>query len=485
MKGLIIKGESSDWEVVIGLEVHAQINSNSKLFSDAITESGSEPNSQVSLVDAAMPGMLPVLNLECVKQTIKTGLGIKAKINKCSIFDRKNYFYADLPQGYQISQFSDPIVGEGNIEIELDQEVKGIGIERIHIEQDAGKSIHDQSPQYSFIDLNRVGVGLMEIVSKPDLRSGEQAVAYIKKLRNIMRYLGTCDGDMEKGSLRCDANVSVRKMGDNTLGTRCEIKNLNSMKFLLKAVNYEANRQVKLLEADERIVQETRLYNSNKDITVGMRSKEFAHDYRYFPEPDLLPLVVSDEFINAIKETLPELPDEKRKRYVDTLGMTEYDATVLTSELPIANYFEEVVALCQDPKLVVTWVSAELFGRLNKNNLDITASPVSPQQLAKLISLIENDIISGKIAKEVFDIMFATGKEADLIVKEKGLMQITNTEEIEKVINEVISNNADKVIQYKDGKEKLFGFFVGQVMKVTKGKANPKLVNDLLKNKLN
>lgn len=479
----IIKGNDCNWEVVIGLEVHAQINSKSKLFSGSSTKFGAEPNSQVSLVDAAMPGMLPVLNEFCVEQAVKTGLGLKAQINLRSVFDRKNYFYADLPQGYQISQFTDPIVGEGTIILDMKDEVCKIGVERIHLEQDAGKSMHDQSPDESFIDLNRSGIALMEIVSKPDMRSPEQAAEYMRKLRSIVRYLDTCDGDMEKGSMRCDANISVRPVGDKELRTRCEIKNLNSVKFLQQAIIYEANRHVETYETGGTIDQETRLFDSVKIETRTMRSKEDAHDYRYFPDPDLLPVVLTQEYVDNIKQNLPELPDEKQLRYINELGLTPYDASVLVADKLTAIYFEEV-AKESDAKLASNWITGELFGRLNKQSLTIEQSPVSAKSLSGLLKLIQNNTISGKIAKEVFDLMISSGKEAEIIVEEKGLKQVTDTGEIEKIIQQVLDNNEDKVNQYKSGKDKLFGFFVGQVMKLSKGKANPKMVNEILKNKL-
>lgn len=480
----IIKGNTNDWELVIGLEVHAQVISKSKLFSGASTEFGGEPNTQVSLIDAAMPGMLPVINEYCVEQAVKTGLGISAKINHRSIFDRKNYFYADLPQGYQISQYSDPIVGEGEIILDMpDGTTKTVGIERIHLEQDAGKSMHDQSPTNSFIDLNRAGIALMEIVSKPDMRSAEEAGEYVKKLRTIVRYLGTCDGDMEKGSLRCDANVSVRPVGSDELRTRCEIKNLNSIRNIMRAINYEAERHVDIYESGGTIDQETRLFDANTGETRTMRSKEDAHDYRYFPDPDLLPLEVSEELIQKIKKELPELPDEKKERYMTHMGLSAYDASLLASDKKIAKYFELAVE-GHDPKMTANWITAELFGRLKKSNKNIENCPVSAKQLSGLLDLIKDNTISGKIAKEVFDIMFETGKDAQAIVEEKGLKQVTDSKAIEEMIQNVLQNNKEKVDEYKSGKEKLFGFFVGQVMKASQGKANPKAVNDILKEKL-
>ncbi len=480
----IIKGNTGNWEIVIGLEVHAQITSKSKLFSGASTLFGGEPNSQVSLVDAAMPGMLPVLNAECVKQAVRSGLALKAKINHHSVFDRKNYFYADLPQGYQISQFSDPIVGEGTIIIDMkDGTSRSIGVERIHLEQDAGKSMHDQSPDSSFIDLNRAGIALMEIVSKPDMRSAEEAMEYLKKLRTIMRYLGTCDGDMEKGSMRCDANVSVRPVGSTELRTRCEIKNLNSMRFMQQAITYEANRHVEAYESGGTIAQETRLFDANKCETRTMRTKEDAHDYRYFPDPDLLPLEISEEFINKLRKDLPELPDDKKERYINAMGLSKYDASVLVADKETAKYFEEV-AKGHDAKMAANWITAELFARLNKNGENIENSPVSAKELGGLLSLITDNTISGKMAKDVFDTMFETGKSASQIVEEQGLKQVTDTGAIEKIIEEIMAANQDKVDEYRSGKDKLFGFFVGQAMKASGGKVNPQVLNDLLKKKL-
>jgi len=480
----IIKGNTGDWEVVIGLEVHAQISSKSKLFSGSSTLFGGEPNSQVSTVDAAMPGMLPVLNEECVKQAVRTGLALKAKINHHSVFDRKNYFYADLPQGYQISQFLDPIVGEGTIIIDMkDGSSRSIGVERIHMEQDAGKSMHDQSPDSTFIDLNRSGIALMEIVSKPDMRSSEEAMEYMKKLRSIVRYIGSCDGDMEKGSMRCDANVSVRPVGSTELRTRCEIKNLNSMRFLQQAINYEANRHVEVYESGGKIAQETRLFDSSKIETRTMRTKEDAHDYRYFPDPDLLPLEISEEFIRKLREDLPELPDEKKERYIVNLGLSPYDASVLVADKKTAEYFE-LVAKGHDAKMAANWVTAELFGRLNKSGHDIENSPVSAKALSGLLDLINDNTISGKMAKDVFDAMFETGKDAATIVDERGLKQVTDTGAIEKVIDDIMAANQDKVTEYRGGKDKLFGFFVGQAMKASGGAVNPQALNELLKKKL-
>lgn len=480
---MFIKGNTGEWEIVIGLEVHAQVTSDSKLFSGAGTGFGAEPNSQVSLVDAAMPGMLPVINKYCVEQAIRTGLGINARINLRSEFDRKNYFYADLPQGYQISQYLDPIVGNGKIVVDMpDGTEREVGIERIHLEQDAGKSLHDQSPDDTFIDLNRSGIALMEIVSKPDMRSSLEAGEYMKKLRAILRYLGTCDGDMEKGSLRCDANVSVRKPGGE-LGTRCEIKNVNSIKNVIRAIDYEAKRQVEVIESGGKISQETRLFDADNGTTRTMRSKEDAHDYRYFPDPDLYPLVLTQEFIDKIKGNLPELPDQKKQRYIDKMGLSAYDASVLVSDKTSAEYFE-IVAKGNDPKIAANWVTAELFGRLNKIGKEIGDSPVTAKQLAELLGLIKDNTISGKIAKDVLDIMFETGKDAEAIVEEKGLKQVTDTNAIEKIIDQVLAANQDKVLEYRGGKDKLFGFFVGQSMKACEGKANPAILNELLKKKL-
>jgi len=474
-----ISSTLSDWEIVIGLEVHAQVVSKSKLFSGAATTFGAEPNSQVSFIDAGFPGMLPVLNEFCVEQAVKTGLGIAGDISLVSQFDRKNYFYADLPQGYQITQFYFPIVKNGSITIDLpDGTGKTIRVNRIHLEQDAGKSIHDQSPDKSFIDLNRAGVALMEIVSEPDIRSSEEASMYIKKLRSILRYLGTCDGDMEKGSLRCDANVSVRRPGDK-LGTRCEIKNLNSIKNITKAIDYEASRQIEVIEAGGEIKQETRLFDTQTGETRMMRSKEDAFDYRYFPDPDLLPVVIKDDYIIKIGLNMPELPDQKSKRFIDQLGLTPYDASVLTADKLTADYFEQVINEV-DPKLAANWVTAELFGRLNKTGISLDECKVTPSKLSGLLKLIADETISGKIAKQVFDEMFETGEDAEVIVKAKGLVQVTDTKLIEQIIQEVISENSSKVEEYLSGKDKLFGFFVGETLKRSQGKANPKIVNELL-----
>ena len=474
------------WELVIGIEIHAQVKSNSKLFSSSSTDFGSGPNSQVSLVDAAMPGMLPVINKFCVEQAVRSGIGLNAKINNKSIFDRKNYFYQDLPQGYQISQFKDPIVGNGFIDIVLNDQTKRIGIERLHLEQDAGKSLHDQDPNLTFVDLNRSGIALMEIVSNPDMSSADEAVEYVKKVRSILRYLDTCDGNMEQGSLRADVNVSVNKPGDE-LGTRCEIKNLNSFKYIHSAIIYEAKRQIKLIESGESINQETRLYNIDTGETRSMRSKEDAHDYRYFPDPDLLPLEVTDKFIEELKADIPELPDDKKKRFIDDFKVSAYEATILVSDIDTAKYFEEVVAKMgknQDIKLAVNWITGELFAILNSKNLEISQSPISAKNLAKLVNLIKNGTISGKIAKTIFELMLDGDKDPQKIVEEKGLKQQSDPKALEKLIDKIIDDNREKAIEYKNGKEKLFGFFVGQAMKASGGKANPQLINEILKKKL-
>jgi len=479
----LINRHDNQYEVVIGLEVHAQVTSESKLFSTSATKFGAEPNTQVSLVDAAFPGMLPVINEYCVKQAIKTGIGLKAKINKRSVFDRKNYFYADLPQGYQISQFKDPIVGEGKVILDMSDGQKEVGIERLHLEQDAGKSIHDLDPKNTYVDLNRSGVALMEIVSKPDLRSPDEVNAYIKKLRSIMRYLGTCDGNMQEGSLRADVNVSVRKKGSKEFGTRCEIKNVNSIKFMQMAIEYEANRQVDLIEDGQTIDQETRLFDTKKNETRSMRSKEDAHDYRYFPDPDLLPLEVSDDFIENLKSEIPELPDEKKKRFIEKFKLSPYEANILVSDIETSNYFENVIKK-SDVKLATNWIIGELFAALNEKNLEITESPISAGNLSKLINLIKDGTISGKIAKTVFEQMMEGDKDPQKIVEEKGLKQESDPKALEELIDKVIDDNRDKATEYKSGKVKLFGFFVGQVMKVSGGKANPQLVNEILKKKL-
>ncbi|QFR35008.1 Asp-tRNA(Asn)/Glu-tRNA(Gln) amidotransferase subunit GatB [Ancylobacter sp. TS-1] len=477
----LIKGATGDWEVVIGMEIHAQVTSNSKLFSGASTEFGGEPNSHVSLVDAAMPGMLPVINAECVKQAVRTGLGLKAQINNRSVFDRKNYFYPDLPQGYQISQYKSPIVGEGVVLVDTADGQIEVGIERLHLEQDAGKSIHDQHPTLSLVDLNRSGVALMEIVSKPDLRSSEEAKAYVTKLRTILRYLGTCDGDMEKGSLRADVNVSVRKPGDD-FGTRCEIKNVNSIRFIGQAIETEARRQIGIIEDGGTIDQETRLFDPGKGETRSMRSKEEAHDYRYFPDPDLLPLEFDDAFVAELKAHLPELPDEKKARFVADYGLSAYDADVLVAEKETAAYYEEV-ARGRDAKAAANFVINELFGRLNKEGRDIASSPVSAAQIGAIVDLIADGTISGKIAKDLFEIVFTEGGDPRALVEERGMKQVTDTGAIEAAVDAIIAANPDKVAQVQ-AKPTMLGWFVGQVMKQTGGKANPQAVNDLLKGKL-
>ena len=487
MSNNLIKGATGDWEMVIGLEVHAQVSSQSKLFSGASTEFGGEPNAHVSLVDAAMPGMLPVINEECVRQAVRSGLGLNAQINLRSVFDRKNYFYPDLPQGYQISQYKSPIVGEGEVTIELaGGDSATIGIERLHLEQDAGKSLHDQSPTLSFVDLNRSGVALMEIVSKPDIRSSEQAKAYVTKLRSILRYLGTCDGDMEKGSLRADVNVSVRKPG-RPLGTRCEIKNMNSISFIGQAIEYEARRQIEIIEDGGSIDQETRLFDPNKGETRPMRSKEEAHDYRYFPDPDLLPLEFSAAYVADLKAGLPELPDQKKARFIAELGLSPYDASVLVAERESALFYETVLAdladKIRDGKLAANWVINELFGRLNKEGRDITGSPVSAAQLGAIVDLIGEGTISGKIAKDLFEIVWQEGGDPRALVEARGMKQVTDLGAIEKVVDDIIAANPDKVTQAR-AKPQLMGWFVGQVMKSSGGKANPQAVNDLLKSKL-
>ena len=475
----LIEGRTGQWEVVIGMEIHAQVTARSKLFSGAATEFGAPPNSQVSLVDAAMPGMLPVINERCIEQAIRTGLGLGAEINRISVFDRKNYFYPDLPQGYQISQFSNPIVGRGRVEITLeDGSSRAIGITRLHLEQDAGKSMHDQDPRRTFVDLNRAGVALMEIVSEPDIRSPEEASAYMAKVRSILRYLGTCDGNMQEGSLRADVNVSVRRPGEE-FGTRCEIKNLNSIRYIRQAAEYEARRQIEVLEDGGAIAQETRLFDEGRGITRAMRTKEEEHDYRYFPDPDLLPVELSDDQIARIRADIPELPDAKRTRFVGTLGLTAEDASVLVSERENAEFFE-VVARGRDAKLAANWVIHELFSVLNKEGQPITESPVSASALGGLLDLIADGTISGHIAKVVFQAMVETGQEAAAIVAARGLRQVTDTGAIEAAVDEVLAGQAEKIAEYRAGKDKLFGFFVGQVMRATKGRANPKAVNDIL-----
>ena len=482
----LIEGSTGKWEVVIGMEVHAQVTSNAKLFSGASTEFGAEPNSQVSFVDAGFPGMLPVINRYCVEQAVRTGLGLNAQINKRSVFDRKNYFYTDLPAGYQISQYLQPVVGKGEIVLDLPGgESRTVGITRLHLEQDAGKSLHDQDPTRTFVDLNRAGVALMEIVSEPDMRNSEEAGAYLTKLRSILRYLGTCDGNMEQGSMRADVNVSVRKPG-GPLGTRCEIKNVNSVRFVKQAIEYEARRQIEIIEDGGTIKQETRLFDNAKGETRAMRSKDEAHDYRYFPDPDLLPLVLEDKWIADIKASLPELPDEKKARFMRDYGLSAYDAGVLVAERETAAYYEDVLAggKKRDPKIAANWVISELFGRLNKAGKSITDSPVTAANLGGLIDLIGDDTISGRIAKDVFDGMFETGKDAAAIVAEKGLKQITDSGAIEAIIDQIIAANPKQAETFRAGKQGVAGWFVGQVMKATKGQANPKLVNDLLAKKL-
>jgi aspartyl-tRNA(Asn)/glutamyl-tRNA(Gln) amidotransferase subunit B len=481
---MIIQGIKCEWELVIGLEIHAQLSSNSKLFSSASTSFGEENNEQVSFIDSAMPGMLPVTNEKCVELAVRAGLALDAKINKFSMFDRKNYFYPDSPQGYQISQFFYPIVSDGSIEITTKEgKQKTIVINRIHIEQDAGKSIHDQSPTETFIDLNRVGVPLIEIVTNPDFQDPDEVEQFMKKLRNILRYIDVCDGDLEKGSMRCDANVSVKKKGDNELGTRVEIKNLNSFKNIGKAIMHEANRQIELLEDEQKIVQETRLFDVNLGQTKSMRKKEEANDYRYFPDPDLLPLRISSEYINDIRNNLPELPEDKKKRYIKEYGITEYDSAVLTADKKVAEFFEKIAKKIE-PKLAANWICAELFGRLNKVGIEFSDLSISSEDFGSLLQLIASNKISGKIAKEVLDKMFETNEAPEKIVEKYNLSQISNTDEIEKYIDDIISANPKKVEEYRSGKNKLFGFFVGEIMKISKGKANPQSVNEILIKKL-
>jgi len=478
----LLKGATGDWEVVIGMEVHAQVTSQSKLFSGASTEFGGAPNSHVSLVDAAMPGMLPVINEECVRQAIRTGLGLKAKINLKSVFDRKNYFYPDLPQGYQISQYKSPVVGEGVVTVDLDGgESVNVGIERLHLEQDAGKSLHDRQPAYSYVDLNRSGVALMEIVSKPDLRSAEEAKAFISKLRSVLRYLGTCDGDMEKGSLRADVNVSVRRPGE-PLGTRCEIKNMNSISFIGDAIEHEARRQIEILEEGGVVEQETRLYDPARHETRPMRTKEEAHDYRYFPDPDLLPLEFDQAYVDALAARLPELPDEKKARFMREFSLSAYDADVLVAERETANYFD-AVAKGRDGKLAANWVINELFGRLNKEGVAVASSPVSADQLGAVLDMIANGTISGKIAKDLFEIVWTEGGDPRAIVEQRGMKQVTDLGAIERVVDDIIAKNPDKVADAKTN-PKAIGWFVGQVMKSSGGKASPQAVNDFLRKKL-
>ncbi|HZC57433.1 MAG TPA: Asp-tRNA(Asn)/Glu-tRNA(Gln) amidotransferase subunit GatB [Xanthobacteraceae bacterium] len=487
-KPKLVKGATGDWEVVIGLEVHAQVSSHAKLFSGASTEFGGEANSHVSLVDAAMPGMLPVINAECVRQAVRTGLGLNAKINLKSVFDRKNYFYPDLPPGYQISQYKSPIVGEGEVIVDLpDGETVRIGIERLHLEQDAGKSLHDQNPTMSLVDLNRAGVALMEIVSKPDLRSADEAKAYVSKLRSVVRYLGTCDGDMEKGNLRADVNVSVRKPGA-PLGTRCEIKNVNSIRFIGQAIEHEARRQIEIVEDGGKIEQETRLFDPVKGETRSMRSKEEAHDYRYFPDPDLLPLELSPALVADLQKSLPELPDGKKSRFMRDYALTAYDADVLVAERETAEYFETVVSAAggssrRDPKLAANWVINELAGRVNREGKDVSAAPVSAAQLGTILDLIGDGTISGKIAKDVFEIVWIEGGDPRAIVEQRGLKQVTDVAAIEKLVDEIVLNNPDKVADVKTN-PKAIGWFVGQVMKASGGRANPQAVNDLLRKKI-
>jgi aspartyl-tRNA(Asn)/glutamyl-tRNA(Gln) amidotransferase subunit B len=486
-KSKLIKGMTGDWEVVIGMEVHAQVTSEAKLFSGASTAFGGEANAHVSLVDAAMPGMLPVINAECVRQAVRTGLGLKAKINPKSVFDRKNYFYPDLPQGYQISQYKQPIVGEGEVMVDLpDGETVCIGIERLHLEQDAGKLLHEQHPNMSLVDLNRAGVALMEIVTKPDLRSADEAKSFLAKLRSVLRYLGTCDGDMEKGNLRADVNVSVRKVGA-PLGTRCEIKNVNSIRFIGQAVEHEARRQIDIIEDGGTIEQETRLFDPDKGETRSMRSKEEAHDYRYFPDPDLLPLELSPSLIADLQKALPELPDAKKARFMRDYALSGYDADVLVAERDMAEYFETIVkdgaSARRDPKLAANWVINELFGRLNKQDADISAAPVSAEQLGVILDLIGDGTISGKIAKDVFEIVWTEGGDPRAIVETRGLKQVTDLGAIEKIVDDIVGKNPDKVADAK-ANPKAIGWFVGQVMKASGGKANPQAVNDLLRKKL-
>jgi aspartyl-tRNA(Asn)/glutamyl-tRNA(Gln) amidotransferase subunit B len=481
-----IRGATGDWEVVIGLEVHAQVVSKAKLFSGASTEFGAEPNSQVSLVDAAMPGMLPVPNAECIRQAVRTGMALEAKINPWSRFDRKNYFYADLPQGYQISQLYHPIVGEGAIQIEPGEgETKTVGIERIHLEQDAGKMLHDQHPSFSYVDLNRSGVALMEIVSKPDMRSPEEAGAYVRKLRAILRYVGSCDGNMEQGSMRADVNVSVRRPGE-PLGTRCEIKNVNSVRFVQAAIEYEASRQVDIIESGGTIVQETRLFDPDKAETRSLRSKEEAHDYRYFPDPDLLPVELGQDFLAECRASLPELPDAKRRRYEEALGLSHYNASVLTAEVETARWFEALLdALGEEHgQRASNWVISDLFGALNRLGRSIEDSPVTPAQGAELLRLVADGTLSGTLAKQVFEIMLETGEDPGAIVEARGLRQTSDTGAIEAAVADVLAANPEKVAEYRGGKDKLFGFFVGQTMKAMAGKANPQVVNEMLKKAL-
>ncbi len=479
----LVKGDKNDWEVVLGLEVHAQINTKSKLFSTAANNFGADPNSQVSLVDAGMPGALPVINKECVKQAILTGIGLNAKINLISIFDRKNYFYPDLPQGYQISQFTHPIVGKGYIFIDTDNGKKKIGITRLHLEQDAGKSLHVENTDYSLIDLNRSGCGLMEIVSEPDLRSPIEAAQYVKKLRSILRYIGSCDGNMERGNLRADVNVSVRQK-DSKLGTRCEIKNVNSIKFIQQAIEHEAKRQVKIIESGKTLKQETRLFDPQKGETRSMRSKEESHDYRYFPDPDLPPLRIEEKLVEQLKKEMPELPDMKKQRFISDYAIKEYDATILVSEREIADFFEELIPN-RDTKLVISWLTGELFSYLKKKNIGIKDKNISVDKMGELIDLIQNGTLSNRLAKELFEEYIEGNKSAKELVNEKGMIQISDENVINKMIDEVLESNPKMLDDFRNGKEKLFGFFVGQIMKVSNGKANPQMVNTFLKKKLN
>ena len=484
MSEFVIETAKGKWEVICGLEIHCQIISKSKIYSGASTEFGADPNEHVSFVDAGMPGMLPTLNKECVHQAVKTGIGLRAKINKYSNFSRKNYFYADLPQGYQITQFKYPIVGEGEVLIDLpDGSVKSIGIERMHIEQDAGKSIHDIDPKKSFIDLNRAGVGLMEIVTKPDFRAPEEAGAFLKKLRSILRYLGTCDGNMDEGSMRCDVNVSVRPYGSDELRTRCEMKNVNSIKFVMQAIENEAKRHIDVYENGGEIIQETRQFDPSTGQTKVMRKKEFAHDYRYFPEPDLAPLVLSDDYLEAVRKEIPELPDDKKERFVNKLGLTPYDAIVICENKEVADFFEKAAA-GHDAKKVANWLMGDFFAMLNEKKLELKNSPVSAENLGRLVELVSKEVINGKTAKEVFALMAESGDNPEKIVEEKGLVQVTDSGAIEAVIDEVLASAPDNVAAYKNGKQGLLGWVVGQVMKASKGKANPGIVNKLLKEKL-
>jgi aspartyl-tRNA(Asn)/glutamyl-tRNA(Gln) amidotransferase subunit B len=484
----LIEGRTGKWEIVIGLEVHAQIVSKAKLFSGAATDFGAEPNTQVSPIDAGFPGMLPVINRHCVEQAVKTGLGLEAEINLRSVFDRKNYFYADLPAGYQISQYLQPVVGKGTVRLDMaDGSTREIGITRLHLEQDAGKSLHDQHPSLTYVDLNRSGVALMEIVSEPDLRSADEAGAYLRKLRSILRYLGTCDGNMEEGSMRCDCNVSVRRPGGK-LNTRCEIKNVNSVRYVMQAIDHEARRQVEVLEEGGEIRQETRLFDAGRGTTRSMRSKEHAHDYRYFPDPDLLPLELDPAWVAALKKTLPELPDAKKRRFIDAFKLSPYDAGVLVAEQASAAYFETVVvggaAKGRDAKQAANWVMGDLFGTLNRLGIGIEDSPVAAEALGELIDLIADGTISGRLAKDVFAAMVETGERPGKIVEERSLKQVTDTGAIEAAVDAMLAANADKVAEYRAGKDKLYGFFVGQVMKATQGKANPGSLNEILKRKL-